>query len=500
MQPGTILKNRYQVVRQLGKGGFGEIFEVRDRGRPKVLKVLNLDRYPNPEEQQTAIGLFQREAKVLSLLRHSGIPKVAADGYFTETDGVSTRHYLVMEKIAGQTLAQWLHDRQTLAEAQAIDWLKQLCSILEYLHQQGYFHRDIKPSNIMLKPDGQLVLIDFGAVREVTGTYLAKLAEDLEITCLGSPGYTPREQYNGKAVPQSDFYSLSRTIVHLLTGINPQQMPVDPLTDKLIWQKNAPQVSPQLANLLDRLMASSPTDRPPNSKIIWEKLAELERTSSKIAAKPLVQDWLSGWTFKNRSLWVKLAVPGLLLLEFVGSLLSPPIASALNETGYQKYRSGELKTAELYFRLAVGFNSDLAMGYYNLGSACEDQQKFDCAYSGYRKAIQADAGRASLRAMNNLGRLYIIRDQEYDRAIALLKQGLSQTSEDKTKAALHKNLGLAYLKQGNFPEAETQLTRSLELKSDVHVPEVYCLLDRVRSPDREQPGDCRVGMASMAHQ
>ncbi len=96
IQPGLIVQNRYRVVQQLGAGGFGETFEVNDRGTPKVLKVLNLDNFSSPRQKQKVLSLFEREAQVLMQLNHPGIPRVEGDGYFTCLDGVITRHCLVM--------------------------------------------------------------------------------------------------------------------------------------------------------------------------------------------------------------------------------------------------------------------------------------------------------------------------------------------------------------------------------------------------------------------
>lgn len=279
IQPGLIVQNRYRVVQQLGAGGFGETFEVSDRGTPKVLKILNLDNFSSPGKKQKALSLFQREAHVLMQLNHPGIPRVERDGYFTWSDGIITRHCLVMEKIEGHNLQKWLQQNcnHPITQTQAIHWLKQLVVILDKLHERQYFHRDIKPENIMLKPDGQLVLIDFGAVREVTNTYLIKIGDE-EVTGLHTLGYAPVEQMKGKAVPQSDFYALGRTFVHLLTGKHPHQLPED--DGDLIWRDCANQVSEPLADLIDELMAFYPKQRPENAQAILQRLAKLESVSA----------------------------------------------------------------------------------------------------------------------------------------------------------------------------------------------------------------------------
>ncbi|NJR76699.1 MAG: serine/threonine protein kinase [Scytonema sp. CRU_2_7] len=275
IRPGMLLQGRYRIICQIGGGGFGKVFEVDDGGTPKVLKVLSLERFYNPTIKQKAIALFQREAELLGRFKHPGIPRVELNGYFTWSDGNGEPlHCLVMEKIPGSNLQQWLQDRgnQPLTTEQAHAWLIQLIEILNELHQHQYLHRDIKLSNIMLKPDGQLVLIDFGAVREITNSYLEKQQGKHTGTVLVSPGFTPPEQAEGHAVPQSDFFALGRTFVSLLTGKSPLDFPRSSETGELIWRDQATHVSLELANLIDRLIAPFSGQRPQNCQEILNYL------------------------------------------------------------------------------------------------------------------------------------------------------------------------------------------------------------------------------------
>lgn len=288
IQPGVLLQNRYRVLKRLGQGGFGQTFVVDDRGRRKVLKILSLERFSSPEWKQKVISLFQREAHVLSRLEHPGIPKVEPDGFFTLIDpSGETLYCLVMEKIDGPNLKQWMEKRgnKPILQEQAIAWLKQLAEILDQLHQQELVHRDLKPANIMLRSNGHLALIDFGAVREVTETYLVKKDENVTGTVIISAGYTPPEQAEGKAVPQSDFFALGRTFVYLLTGKSPTDFDKDPRTGKLNWRDYAPQVSKELADLIDYLMATFPGRRPQTPRII---LRCIEEAASPVVPMPLV--------------------------------------------------------------------------------------------------------------------------------------------------------------------------------------------------------------------
>jgi serine/threonine protein kinase len=272
-----LLEGRYRVIKQLGGGGFGKTFEIDDQGKCKVIKVL-FKNHPK------AIALFKQQAEVLSQINHPGIPKVDPDGYFTYLPKGSEEalHCFMMEKIEGLNLQDWMKERkkEPISQEQALEWLKQLTEILEQVHNLPYFHRDIKPQNIIRKPNGQLVLIDFGTAREVTETYITKVEQGQNVTGIISPGYTPPEQMNGKAVPQSDFFALGRTFIYLLTGKPPNAYPENPRTGKLLWRKGAPNVSDQLAALIDYLMSPFPGNRPQTPQAIWQCLAEfnLKRT------------------------------------------------------------------------------------------------------------------------------------------------------------------------------------------------------------------------------
>lgn len=283
IETGTLLQGRYRVRRSLSAGGFGETFEVADEqalqpnGKPKakVLKVLNLKRFYDSGSQRKSIDLFQREARVLSRLDHPGIPTVEPDSYFTWPEhGNPPLHCLVMEYIKGISLDQWLRqrDNRPIDESLAIAWLMQLLSILNTIHHQGLIHRDIKPSNIMLTPKGQLVLIDFGAVRDATATYLQGHSGGLTGTRIFAAGYTPREQAEGRARPESDFFALGRTFVHLMTGIHPMGLAIDDASGMLMWREFAAHISDALVQILNELMEPFPGNRPRTAKLIIQQL------------------------------------------------------------------------------------------------------------------------------------------------------------------------------------------------------------------------------------
>jgi serine/threonine protein kinase len=267
-----LLKGRYRTLRKLGEGGFGVTYEVVTvrSNLPQVLKVLT-------ENSPKAVELFQQEARVLSELQNSGIPYVDRDSYFSYFCKNSSHplHCLVMEKIVGMDLEQYMANRDSrpIEQSQAIDWLQEILGILASVHQQNFFHRDIKPSNIMIRSSGELALIDFGTARQVTGTVVNQQGG---VTGIISPGYTPQEQINNYAVPQSDFFALARTFVKLLTGRYPLDF-YDSYNDEIRWRQAAPDISPVLADLIDEMMAAKPNQRPATAELILQKLADIER-------------------------------------------------------------------------------------------------------------------------------------------------------------------------------------------------------------------------------
>jgi len=270
-----LIENCYSVTKLLNdSGGFGLIYEVENpAGQPKILKILKQEL----NEDRKAVELFQQEAFVLGQIEHAGIPKIETYLHHDLPEG-KMLHGIIMQKIEGLNLEQWINQRQgrPIAQKRAIAWLKQLIEILDLVHSKGFLHRDIKPANIMLSPSGQLVLIDFGTVREATHTYLAKIGGVQGVTSICSVGYTSPEQEKGFAVTQSDFYALGCTMIHLVTGKYPLDT-YNPELDTFEWRSHAPEISEEFADLIDVLIARKPSDRPINGKAILKVIKDIEQ-------------------------------------------------------------------------------------------------------------------------------------------------------------------------------------------------------------------------------
>jgi len=204
----------------------------------------------------------------------TGVPQ--ADAYFQySTREGKILHCLVMEKVEGINLEQWLKQYDKLSQKRALKWLREITLILDKIHKQNWLHRDIKPPNIMLRNSGELVLIDFGTAREETQTYHQKV-KGQQVTGITSAGYTPNEQQHGQAVIQSDFYALGRTFVHLLTGKHPLEI-YDAVNDVLSWREETENIHPLLLDLIDELMGRLPKNRPANTRFILQRLDEIEQ-------------------------------------------------------------------------------------------------------------------------------------------------------------------------------------------------------------------------------
>ncbi|WP_168644520.1 serine/threonine-protein kinase [Dolichospermum sp. UHCC 0259] len=268
---------------QLDKSRLYNAIDIVEGKKSKVIKVLHT-------VNQEAIQRFERSAEVLNNNWFEGIPKIDKAGYFQirfPNDPIPAS-CLVMEKIEGIDLLQWLNtpNNQPPNDQQTIDWLRKLTIILGRLHNKDYIHRDIKPSNIMVKNSGgEIILIDLDAGRPITKT----VVDNKSLTVIGTDGYIPPEQRKGRTVTQSDFYALGMTFVHLLTGKHPNELEED-RNKKLRWRASAPQISPLLAEFIDKLIARSPEDRPKNAKEILQKLEEIERN---LEHQAKVNKWLN---------------------------------------------------------------------------------------------------------------------------------------------------------------------------------------------------------------
>ena len=254
MNTTALLQQRYRIQHILGRGGFATTYQAIDTEtqQPCAVKCLSLKKI----EEWKTWDLFEREAKVLKALNHPQIPKYL-DFFSVETEQ-DIELYLVQEYVGGKSLAKLVRDGKRFREDEALNIGLQLANVLEYLHRlsPAVIHRDIKPTNIILTPDNRICLIDFGSVRDRAVSEHTALSGNA--TIVGTYGYMPLEQFQGRALPASDIYSLGMTLIHLLSQKEPADMEKSGL--KLKFQPHV-KVSSPCVSLLEKMIEPEHTKR-----------------------------------------------------------------------------------------------------------------------------------------------------------------------------------------------------------------------------------------------
>lgn len=241
-QADPLIQGRFALQRVLGAGAAGTTYLALDRQSDQLVAIKELS--IRSLHSFKVLELFEREVSVLRSIEHPGIPRYLA--HFDETDGKYVSMYLVQEYIEGHTLEQERQHKR-FGELEVIDVIRQLSLILVDLHQSHppIIHRDIKLKNIMRRPNGRLVLIDFGSVREA-------MRDVGGSTVAGTFGYMAPEQFAGMAQPSSDLYGLGVVAVALLSRKDPHEM-LD-VGNQLIWRPHLPPINPHLMTLLERML------------------------------------------------------------------------------------------------------------------------------------------------------------------------------------------------------------------------------------------------------
>lgn len=253
----ALLDGRYQIVSSLAAGGFGHTYLAEDTKRPgnprcvvKQLRPLHQD----PGTIKIARHLFAKEAETLERLgQHDQIPRLFA--YFEEQQ----EFYLIQEFISGSALTEEMRIGHPWSEERVRQLLIEVLEILTFVHGQGVIHRDIKPANLMRRhADGKMMLIDFGAVKEIATHAINSQGEAASTIAIGTPGYMPLEQFNRHPQFNSDVYALGIVGIQALTGLGIDDLfrlndPKNPSADEIAWHPHA-QGSSEFAALLDNMV------------------------------------------------------------------------------------------------------------------------------------------------------------------------------------------------------------------------------------------------------
>ncbi len=249
---GKILDGRYEVISFLGKGSFGTTYLAIDRRMPDKDKCVVKHFTPMGTDANTLLicrRLFDTEAQVLNRLgAHDLIPRLLA--HFEEEE----EFYLVEEYIEGNDLSHEIKAGDKWSEIEVIALLQNILKALEFVHENNVIHRDIKPSNLIRRQkDNKVVLIDFGAVKQIGSQTLNQQGKTTSTVAIGTPGYMPSEQTQGQPRPCSDIYAVGIMGIQALTGIEAIRLKKDTQSGEIVWRDQA-QVSQQLAEILEKMV------------------------------------------------------------------------------------------------------------------------------------------------------------------------------------------------------------------------------------------------------
>ncbi|WP_017720646.1 serine/threonine-protein kinase [Kamptonema formosum] len=470
---GQLLDRRYRIIKVLGSSPFAQTYLAADTHRPGYPQcVVKQLRSPSnhPRTLQVLELLFKKKAETLEKLgKHDHIPQLLA--VFQENKDF----YLVEEFIAGQTLAAEMATGQPLREDQAIRLLEEMLEILVFVHQHGIIHQNIQPENLIRRQsDGKLVLLDFGAFKEIS----AQLPTPPKTPPLSggkpiSKSYKPIEQVQGNPLPASDIYATGMIVIQALTGLGAEDLasvrdPGSSAAGELFWRHRA-QVSPELAEVIDRMVRYDLNQRYQSAS---EVLADLRRIRRRAGGSQLglpltvvehsyfrLQQHLRGMG-SRRMLSPLFAVPAALVaaggfgLSFY--LQTQNIAGDLKSRGVEKATRGDRTGAIEDYNQAIRFNPNDAEAYYKRGNVNYDAGKLKEAKEDYSQALRLNPNFANAYYNRGLANYDL---KEYQAAVDDYTEALRINPNDGE--AYYKR-GLAHLELREYPAAIEDCTRAIQ--------------------------------------
>ncbi len=321
LEIGSLVDGKYKILSEIGHGGMSVVYMAINEKANKTWAVKEVRKDGILDFEAVKQGLIV-ETDMLKKLRHPNLPSIID---VIEDDKI---FLIVMDYIEGNSLSKVLEEYGAQSQDFVIEWAKQLCDVLGYLHSRepAIIYRDMKPANIMLKPDGNLTLIDFGTARE----FKEKNLEDT--TCLGTVGYAAPEQFGGmgQTDARTDIYCLGATLYHLVTGCNPSEPPYE---IKPIREIN-PGLSSGLERIIQKCTQRNPNDRYQSAAELMYALDHYEEIDEKFKKK------------QKKKLGVFIAVGAMSLIFGVGGLSLNLIATQKAANTYQSKIDEALKTVD----------------------------------------------------------------------------------------------------------------------------------------------------------
>jgi tetratricopeptide (TPR) repeat protein len=496
-----ILGGRYNLLRHLGGGGFGQTYLAADRhlpGNPQCV-VKQLKPKLTVDAWQIARRLFNTEAAVLYVLgNHDQIPRLFA--HFEENQ----EFYLVQEFVEGTVLHRELKQGKAFSEIEVVELLQDILNVLEFVHQQQVIHRDIKPSNLIRRhSDGKLILIDFGAVKQLE---VAEVDQgETGTIAVGSSGYMPNEQLAGKPSFSSDIYAVGMMGIQSLTGVSPRKLREDPKTSEILWREGI-DVSPELADVLDVMVRYDFRQRYQTAAEALSALKELNSGFTNLLppkSKAPIEDVYLAWLERGDELfqvqryreaiavyekviqanpndyvaWFKRGITLENLRQFEEALEAYDRVIALQPEDYLAWfkrgavceNLSRFESALTCYEKVVYLQPENYWAWHDRGKVLENLHRFEEAVEAYDRAVQVKpnfqlAVESRKRLLSQLKRVDTLYDlQHYDEAIASCDRAIQQNPDDGLAWLMR---GMALENQQNYEQAIVAYDRVVQIQPD----------------------------------
>lgn len=351
---GTVIDGKYQVLKEIGRGGMSVVYLAMDTHLNKQWAVKEIRKKGSGKNDEIIVNSLLGEANMMKRLDHPALPRIVD----IIDNGVTL--YVVMDYIEGESLDKILKEYGAQPEEKVINWAMQIADALSYLHAQRppIIYRDMKPANVMLKPEGNIKIIDFGIAREYKEQNLA------DTTVLGTKGYAPPEQYSGQTDPRSDIFALGMTMHHLLTGIDPRNG--EPYAPVRQWN---PELSEGIEIIIDRCVQPAAENRYQSCADLLYDLEHPELITKGFKKK------------QKRRLGLFLAATILSVVMLISGFACNFAATQVNNSNYNDLISTSSATSLNEkidrYKQAIGIYPNDTQAYIKILEAYEDEGQFD---------------------------------------------------------------------------------------------------------------------------
>ena len=350
---GSVIDGKYEILREIGHGGMSVVYLAMDTHLNKQWAVKEIKKKGSGKNDEIIVNSLLAEANLMKRLDHAALPRIVD----IIDNGVTI--YVVMDYIEGESLDKILNEYGAQPEELVIGWAMQLCDALAYLHAQKppIIYRDMKPANIMLKPEGNIKIIDFGIAREYKEQSLA------DTTVLGTKGYAPPEQYSGQTDARSDIFALGMTMHHLLTGIDPRSG--EAYAPVRMWN---PELSEGIELIIDKCVEPAPENRYQNCSDLLYDLEHPDLITRGYKKR------------QKRKVMAFAAAAGMTVVLLLTGTVCTTIAKNINNSNYEILVSPSTATAlnekiDSYKR-AIAIYPERTDAYMCMLEAYEDEGRF----------------------------------------------------------------------------------------------------------------------------